>query len=564
MSTLYIGESEDIQEEQYDHVMSIADAFDSVSTDDYFQILSDFGSLEVNGPETLLYDTIWTELVNHRKADLVSCILVYKELRRICQKKNITRIEVGEIKLKYKLVVEDFLKNNNINCNLYLNGQKMKRFFFQFLETIPDTIIRMIDLVISSLSESFYPTEKEQDHYDLAIIPSFGRYGSLEPVLEKIERNFFIAFRGLFCANILGRYDTKQFGNFRVQPINRFAGWESILKQFRYLFCTVIPEMVGRERLVERFENMIRSNHNLDLSRTTKFFVRYSVFSNIKSVMIGLSVQSMIERVGLKGIVINSLSTTGRAILRICEEQSVRAYHIPHCLGGVAPVPIPPSTVKFVDGELPKERYQKFIPDEKLWEFVNYGRPYIVEMNRTYGVDHWRERDTEFQLLLATQPGENEIREEFVQEIIEVAEMLDQVNVVIKTHPGENEEFYPDVVHGTDVPVRIESNGLVRHIRDSHLTLTVASNVGIESIICGTPSIYYNKWVPKRYKRPRAKGNSPVLCIESFYQLKKYLTSADEDDLKRLWKDQKNYINSTLNFDENASEKIADHISNLR
>jgi hypothetical protein len=163
----------------------------------------------------------------------------------------------------------------------------------------------------------------------------------------------------------------------------------------------------------------------------------------------------------------------------------------------------------FVEGTIAS----RLVDDELGEKFIPTGLPKHIDIAgqapRTQSSHEQR------MLLIGTQSFDNRYRTGLIIDV--VPSVLEATNwtIVLKLHPGESADFYEELLRsiGYDPSdqdrISVATDDLYGYIHRADLLLTVNSNVGIESIILGTPAVCYNPWVPSKRDPPYA-SHGPV------------------------------------------------------
>jgi hypothetical protein len=160
-------------------------------------------------------------------------------------------------------------------------------------------------------------------------------------------------------------------------------------------------------------------------------------------------------------------------------------------------------------------------------------------------------------LLIGTTAGT--YRDDFICDI--VPPVLEQTDwdVVIKVHPSEEKSYYNNLF--TDIEITDDQNSRLQivdknlhsWIGRSHLLLTTRSNVGIESVLLGTPAASYNPWSPDLWTPPYAKyGDVP--CFRDANNFISFLNNMDYNDERER---QEAMLNNLYLVRGNSIDQIA-------
>jgi predicted glycosyltransferase len=105
------------------------------------------------------------------------------------------------------------------------------------------------------------------------------------------------------------------------------------------------------------------------------------------------------------------------------------------------------------------------------------------------------------------------------------------------------------------------TEGLYDTIYNSDLTVTIRSNVGLESMIIGTPAVCFNfeSWGPFALDQTYALTDDvPVYTSKKEFQT--FINQLDRDRLSRLQDRQREYVEQNYYLDSDCAAKMAEYI----
>jgi hypothetical protein len=240
-------------------------------------------------------------------------------------------------------------------------------------------------------------------------------------------------------------------------------------------------------------------------------------------------------------------------------ENGADVYCIDHGIqAGDCPNP-PPELIHFVSGELEASMYRESPQVKEGWDWRITGRPYLTNVYDEHGQGE-RETSTSeesIRILVATQTFD--VREEFVSEIIRSARAADkEFEIVIKTHPNEEKSVYSEYAEENE-NVSVVDSDLFMHLNESDLTLTINSNVGVESIIVGTPTVCVNRWRPLLPDASYVRyGSVPV--SRGGEDLVEFFEGLDEGRLSEIYESEKEFVHEGFELETDATQNMLDEM----
>jgi hypothetical protein len=130
--------------------------------------------------------------------------------------------------------------------------------------------------------------------------------------------------------------------------------------------------------------------------------------------------------------------------------------------------------------------------------------------------------------------------------------------LTIKPHPDESHELYREIESEYE-NVRLITDGLYEEIADSDLTVTINSNVGLESIVIGTPAVCYNAWEPFILEQTFAFADE-VPVFRSADEFQTFASQLDRDELSQLRSRQQAFGVESYCLESDIATTIASYI----
>jgi hypothetical protein len=199
-----------------------------------------------------------------------------------------------------------------------------------------------------------------------------------------------------------------------------------------------------------------------------------------------------------------------------------------------------------------KEQPDLFIYGNPQWDSITASRP-RKEVLQILGL-----KPDEKYIVITSQPM---MQMKCIDDIIEIASKL-KVKVVLKPHPREDIKRHQGLVKaGKIILVQDKDIDLYSLLSQAEITLTAWSNTCLESMILGTPSILYFRYM---YADPSIKQG-----VEYFHSYGVPVIRNDKEKLKQmitdfLKHDKKDNIKSSIGKYKSINQQIANLIEAYR
>lgn len=562
-STLFIKTSDGSPSDDEDDVFVIDEELREVSNETYDEVYSVVTNADVDsGLPFSFYEIFWPGIVNSQDTDLVKLILVYIRLSRRIEKGRIDRIEYATLDQQYVPVIRDVADQYAVEIDYKYNlGRtliQIRGFIIMSLLIIPFFADQLFSII-------WRRTQTANSEVDTIFVPSLRRLTSMLPIIKRATFNFGIAVTPAAARWItqLKQGEHSEITHFDPFLASGFSSWGAILLQL-HSYLILCKEVVFTKYMISQLQDEIYDSFDIKIENTISYCVRTTLLSNpslSRSILSYYIYKNMFEKTDCRKVVVGALNTTGRSVVIASIENGVKPYHIPHSIA-TAQAPNPPEELtQFVSGSLDIQYYKESEQVKKEWVMVATGRPYLTEL---YNVVNKNKnlfmKDSCFHVLIATQPFREEIRSALVKDTVTaVQEMEQDVEIIIKTHPSEDSQFYKELAEGYDLPIKIATTGLHKHIRYSDLTITINSNVGLESMVIGTPCVCLNKWEPIIQTMTYARyGQVPTFKKED--ELIDFFHDIKRSDLKHLRKSQTEFVSKNYILESDAATNIIEYL----
>lgn len=539
-------ELQEITEEEYDKV---------------YALLSN-AKLDLDVPVPI-YEISWRHIIAGRHGRLHELILLYLRLEEVVTKENPEKLICKEdVDTGYISVVKDISEEYGIEVET--RGQStvsryhlIQRFLKNSFLILPFLFDEVFSLVWKHLSD-------KPEEVKLAFIPSLGRLSSTLPVLDKMAESEYESYKVIIPSKVSSqgrrwewKYRRSELDGHDLESLSRFTSLRYIYRQVS-TYIQICKKVLFGNRLKNELSEVLEAELDINLDSS----IRYSIYEGYRtrvflSIFFYQLTDGIVNKLKCKKIVIGGLSPSRRAILWSSIQNDVKVYYIPHGAGTGGDSPNPPTELThMISGELEKKHYSESEQVQETWNCVVTGRPYLVDL-----YDEYKEKETtesessKLRVLVATQPLPG--RKEFVEDVIKSVEELD-TEIIIKTHPSESKDIYNEYSERNE-NVTVTESDLFKHMSESDITVTVNSNVGLESIIVGTPTICVNKWKPTVGDALYSKyGSVPVLRSKN--ELSEFIRDTENDDLKGMLETQKEFVHDNFELETDAAQNMMDII----
>jgi hypothetical protein len=405
---------------------------------------------------------------------------------------------------------------------------------------------QLIQFIVSVIDQAWYLIRKRYisektkiENTKTIIIPYPGRDDSLELVSNNLDHEYtVIVDSGTALANTFEYDYPYEWEGADLRSFNSLSSLTSIVTQTKFV-SEVLYERLFDKQIQKQLILEIENERGISIENIVKFAISHALSNSImeyKNVAIASYVFSEYE--SLERVVTGSNGSMYRPIRQLAVKRGLESYYIPHSIAHPMEVDHPPKagTDMIVSGSFDKLYMESEFDESRLPTLVPLGRSYfrseIIEKSRgiSYQSDRW-------DVTIATQKIET-MRDEFLLDLFDVFEYSDkEINITIKVHPAEKKSYYheliSDINHITLENITITNERLVYHLEKADIVFTMTSNVGLESMMLGTPSVSYNKLIPIIPSYPYAT-EGPGVLIESRSELRKFWKNLDVDQVDML------------------------------
>lgn len=450
---------------------------------------------------------------------------------------------------RYLDLVQDFADNENIKLEISEAEPESKTTRSLAVQSVGWLLVSLFDAFVSLLLRPFFSSS---DADILVKYPLF-RPDTFRPIETRTDMEFDSTFT-LLTISYFSQVRSVVNNQTTVIPIRCFSTVPGMIKSYRF-FVALVFDLVITNRLETAVIDAVETETNLRLNNTVGQLTQRAIWSNFSAYLYYGAACQLFQNESYESILITSTGPSGKALAIPAVAYGVEAYCLPHSIRR-QPVSVNQSvyTGVFVEGHIVDRAVER-----KRTRFIVTGFPKHVDIyDRRNSIPATNSTNT---LLVATQPFPGH-RRKFIRDVVPV--VLDSTNwqVIVKIHPREDVSLYRRIlselsidVDGTDRLV-ITNDDLYTWIGRSQLLLTINSNVGIESVILGTPTASYNPWPPD-IRDPLYAKYGPVPMLRGPSELVSLLANWDGE---RERTHQEPAIDDLYLVRGNSIEKITDWI----
>jgi hypothetical protein len=566
-TVLLTANCDDIDSTEYDHVIAIDDILTRINQDDIIETERRVSSLDVSDTGCIAFPVVWRRLTNSEPS-IVRAIVFAKQLQRHIEELGITHgtLICGEsLKKPYVRVIEDVVKTIPLETEQQ-NRKELSPILIGIVSTL-GVITKIVAVVVDWIVVWLATLGRSPMKNNIVYLPPIERINSTLPVVRQFttspqpiitEPSWYYALQSEIKASL---------DEFDPVNINQYVSVSGFLGQIKDLGI-IMNELLSTKSFTPALTAAVEAEFDLYLESTIRGIVR-STLSNthlVRALLLRRPLQTLFSADHTKKVIIGALDPVGRAIVHEATEHSVQVYHIPHSVATTSPPYIESDVVQFVSGTMDTQYYEQAVPHDRWWQWVPAGRPYLNDLAEQYGNTEdnqlrCRTENSRFKLVIATQPFERRIVKQFVETVLSSCSP-DQFELIIKPHPDEDYELYEEI-ESEHENVHLITDNLYEAIAESDLTVTISSNVGIESVVIGTPCVCYNAYEPFILDQTFGFADE-VPIFRSADEFKKFVSHLDRNKLSQLRSQQQTFVEENYCLESDIATTIASYIQSDR
>lgn len=401
---------------------------------------------------------------------------------------------------------------------------------------------------------------------DIAFVPHVNRFGCTRPVLDELVAmgaDHEVVLPTTTVTWLRERDDRyAELEPYDPTPLDMFTQLPDILTSLRRLGGLVWSVAVSRS-----FAGDLRAffavEFGVDAPRTVNYLLEKTLTVEVPALANVTVAERLLTHLDPDAVVVGSLGSRQEVLLYPAIERGIDTYHIPHSVPTGYELLPPQETVHFVPGEHAVEHLAASEQTSDASNLDPAGRPKLRSLDRSNPTPRTDWEPDAFRLVVATQPFVDSVRREFVLAVLDgLAEIPVPVDVVVKIHPNEDVSFYREFIPDRPFRVRVTKEDLHGYQSSADLTVTINSNVGLESMVLGTPCACVALWKP--LIRPRLyAARGPVPVLESADDIGAFFADLDRDRAADLHDDQREFV-ETVYLRSDSARDIAERVAGGR
>lgn len=555
---------ENVDPRKYDQTISVEELLSEVTREEYLATFERVSGLDVPNTGCIEFAILWRRLTSSPTNNLVRLVLVSQQLESQLEELGVTHgtLVCGEsLEEPDVRVVEDIAKAGSLKTKR--QAQKQSLYTLSLLVRLFVVLTKMGTIIgdwfISRLTALVTDQEKQSTVY----VPPIERLGSTLPVVKSLKSKPQTVITEPFWFYML-QFDVKpKLDSYNPSYIHQYLSVFGFLDQIRDL-GTILQEMLTTNSFAPALADAVEAEFGVRIESTMRGLVRDNL-SNlrlIRALVLRRAFRTVFTADHVERVVIGTLDPIGRAVVHEALKQQLQLYHIPHSIATTLPPYPEPDVIQFVAGEWDVQYYEQTVPRNQRWRWVKAGRPYLSDLAAQYGnkkenQSTSREEHDRLRVLLATQPYSQCVRKQFAEAMLS-SFSPDRFDVTVKTHPGEDAELYEDIRSEYE-NLRVVTTDLYEEIIETDLTVTINSNVGLESIIIGTPTVCFNAWEPSLFEPTYATADE-VPIFRSETEFRTFVSQLDSKKISQLRSTQQAFVEDNYITDSNIQAHIANYI----
>jgi hypothetical protein len=281
--------------------------------------------------------------------------------------------------------------------------------------------------------------------------------------------------------------------------------------------------------------------------------VERAFWDNLSTYLYYYAARRLFKTETYHSVLLTSQGPSGKTIETAAFEENIDIYGILHSIRTE-----PSIDHSRWDGIFTEGRIVEKIVDCNNTKCIPTGLPKLVSL---YNTRKSIPKNHEDKTLLVGTMYVPVLREEFIRDIIPPVLNQTDWQIIIKIHPKEDSSFYTKLLSKLDINkdnnrIKVVEENLNFWIGRSHLLITTFSNIGIESVVLGTPAVSYNPWSPKIRDPPYAKYGS----VPCFQQPSEVVSMIDNFNQNEEIARQEQMLGDLYRVYNNSIRQIADKI----
>lgn len=487
---------------------------------------------------------------NHPPMAIPHLIVLYRLLDEHLTDHEYDAVQCEELPPNYQAVVTDVAAKHDIP----VRGTER----FGFHRTILGLLAGLWRYLLLVLSQSVALLWKHVRHEPAptktVFVPHINRFDSTRSVLDGLDAPHEVILPTPTVTWL--RHRNNQYATIREYdptPLDYFATpWTMLDSLGRG--ARLATEVLVQRTFDRRLQRFLDTEFGVEMPNTVTYLLGNLFTVHVPSLANTVLAERMIAELTPENLVVGSLGSRQQAILYPAIRAGVNTYHVPHSATTGYELAPPPETVHFVPGEHVVDHLRESEQMSSVDNLAPTGRPQLVDVSERAVTPRNDSSAESLRIVVATQPFPDQIRERFISDVLGALEAVPEpIDVVVKIHPNENAVFYDAYTADRPYPVTVAETDLHGYLAGADLTITINSNVGLESMVLGTPVVCVNEWEPLIRARPYATLG-PVPVLETKNDLGRFFAGFDGDRLDELTTAERGFVDESYLHCDAASE----------
>jgi len=534
-----------------DEVFVIEEALRETSKAEYDRVYRCLSNADVDLELDLpVYGVAWKHMLNYRRGRLHEMVLLYRRLEEAVEATDPDRLVCSDdLDSPYAAVITDVGDEYELGVSCPVRSAKtvlLQRFVVSTVLLAPFLLDQVLGLVLRRLTSQ--PANR-----GTVFVPALGRLDSMTPVVREMRGEFGVVVASM-ASSWLWTFRDDELTRFDPMAVSRFTSLGCLARQLS-AHLRLARRALFSDMLKGQLQDILADELDVHVDRALVYAIQQGFRTRMfGSLYLYYLFENLIDDLQCESIVIGGLSPAGKAIVAKGIDVGCETYHIPHGIGAAANCPNPPPDLtQFVSGDLEKRHYTESQQVAEPWTCIATGRPYLTELHDEYSGERTDQSSAEpYHVVLATQPINQ--RDEFVGRAIEaISDAGFDASVTIKIHPSESPNRYARFAQREGVTVA-EAN-LHDLLCGADLTLTVNSNVGVESVVVGTPCVSLNWWSPI-VPIPMYAQHGGIPAVTDAADLDEFFAGLDGERLTTMLADQTAAVHEYYELEADAERRI--------
>lgn len=562
--TLIVVEDETAIPEERETADQVLVLFDEYLSVDFDRVHSTFGQFAAtdfeSGTDLPVYRILWGHFVdstNTCRHNFVDAVNLFELLADEIEDNNIDHVRAVNLDRFYELLLLDVARELDVETNVRVPHKNLAN-VVAYLGILVGILPFLIDQLLSFMIRPFIRGPKSVRTV-FAVSP--GRLESIGPVIEAFDDPYEVVPTPMTTALLLSSDLKARLQPYDILPPNVCLSARHFILEIRFVVHGVSRVLLTERRLAADLESFIFSEFGYRMEFSTWWLVNNLLNANaVRSLCYYFVYDAVFARTLPKTVVTNTAAPPGRALMAAGRDRGLSVFHVPHSDINKKHSPEPSflDCTVFLSGSGAErffEEHLQYMDDTNGFEPL--GRPYLDRLQSSGS-------DTEggrLRIVIAPSPLRETIRREFIETVLETLSAVgDPVDVLIKTHPGEDPAFYDPYRREYDF-VAVRSDGLYDALGSGDLVITINSNVGLEAMVLGTPTVCVNLWEPWTWNMGYAEMG-PVPILQSTDDVRDFFDDLNTETLASLRRDQRAFVEAEYVLDGSAAAAIARYIEN--